>query len=299
MKRLIITCVFVFFIIAMKAGDKPAYIIYDSQGKKVDYTQMIDAAAKSEIVLFGEQHNNPIAHWLEYELTKDVYKILKSNLMLGAEMFEADNQIIVSEYVTKLIAYKNFKADARLWPNFETDYKPFLDFARDSSLKFVATNIPRRYAALVNNEGFEGLDKLTADAKKWIAPLPIKYDPTLPGYKKMLEMAAKGGMGSMGNMPGKPKKENLPKAQAIKDATMAYFILSNLVKGKTFIHFQGAYHSDFYDGIYWYLKQAKPEVKILTISTVEQDDISSLSTENLKTADYIICVTSEMTKTYE
>ena len=54
MKRLIIFCVFVFFITAIKASEKPAYIIYDSQGKKADYTQMLEAALKSEIVLFGD-----------------------------------------------------------------------------------------------------------------------------------------------------------------------------------------------------------------------------------------------------
>ena len=288
MKRLIITCVLVFFIAAMKAGDKPAYIIYDSQGKKVDYSQMLDAASKSEIVLFGEQHNNPIAHWLEYEIAVDAYKILKSNLILGAEMLEADNQTIVNEYITKIIAYKKFKADARLWPNFETDYKPLLDLARDSSLKFIASNIPRRYASIVNSEGFDGLNKISREAKNWIAPLPIKYDPNLPGYKKMTD--------SLSGMKG--KMDNLPKAQAIKDATMAYFILENYKKGMTFLHFEGAYHSDNYEGIYWYLKQAKPNLKIVTISTVEQDDISSLSKENLKTADFIICVNSNMTKTY-
>jgi len=288
MKRLVISCVLVFFIIAMKAGDKPAYIIYDGQGKKVDYSQMLDAASKSEIILFGEQHNNPISHWLEYEIAIDVFKLLKSNLILGAEMFEADNQTIVTEYITKIIAYKKFKADARLWPNFETDYKPLLDLARDSSLKFIATNIPRRYASIVNSEGFEGLKKISREAKNWIAPLPIKYDPNLPCYKKMADTIS--GM--------KGKMDNLPKAQAIKDATMAYFILENYKKGKTFLHFEGAYHSDNYEGIYWYLKKDKPNLKIVTISTVEQDDISSLDKDNLKTADFIICVNSNMTKTY-
>ena len=271
------------------AGEKPAYIIYDSQGKKADYTQMVEAASKSEIVLFGEQHNNAIAHWMQLQLVKDVFKIIKDNLILGAEMFEADNQTVVNEYVEKLIAYKNFKADARLWENFATDYKPLLDFARDSSLKFIATNIPRRYAAIVNSEGFEGLEKLSREAKKWMAPLPIKYDANLPGYKKMVEM--------MGGQHGS-KMDNLPKAQAIKDATMAYFILENFKRGKTFIHFEGAFHSDNYDGIFWYLKQDKPNLKILTISTVEQDDISTLSPESMKIADYIICVPSDMTKTY-
>ncbi|OQA00134.1 MAG: hypothetical protein BWY70_00790 [Bacteroidetes bacterium ADurb.Bin408] len=104
------------------------------------------------------------------------------------------------------------------------------------------------------------------------------------------------GMG--GGMPGKSSAQNLPKAQAVKDATMAYFILSNMLKEGVFLHFQGAYHSDNYEGICWYLKKAKPEMKLMTISTVEQENISVLDKENMNIADFIICVPADMTKTY-
>jgi len=276
------------FFIAL-AQDKPAYIIYNSDGQKVNYTQMLETALKNDIVLFGELHNNTISHWLQLELTHDIFNSLKSNLVLGAEMFEADNQLIINEYLSKRINYRNFKAEARLWNNFETDYKPLLDFALKNNLKFIATNIPRRYASIVNNEGFEGLSTLSAEAKNWIAPLPVKYDASLPGYQKMLKM---------GGMQSKETNENFPKAQAIKDATMAHFIMSNFNKGQIFLHFHGAFHSDFYDGIYWYLKQTKPNIKIMTISTVEQNDINTLDNEYIKAADFIICVPEKMTKTY-
>ena len=276
------------FFIAI-AQDKPAYIIYNSDGQKANYTQMLETALKNDIVLFGELHNNTISHWLQLELTHDIFNSLKSNLVLGAEMFEADNQLIINEYLSKRINYRNFKAEARLWNNFETDYKPLLDFALKNNLKFIATNIPRRYASIVNNEGFEGLSTLSAEAKNWIAPLPVKYDASLPGYQKMLKM---------GGMQSKETNENFPKAQAIKDATMAHFIMSNFNKGQIFLHFHGAFHSDFYDGIYWYLKQTKPNIKIMTISTVEQNDINTLDNEYIKAADFIICVPEKMTKTY-
>ena len=47
---------------------------------------------------------------------------------------------------------------ARLWNNFKTDYKPLVDFAKDNNLKFIATNIPRRFASLVFKGGFEVLE---------------------------------------------------------------------------------------------------------------------------------------------
>jgi hypothetical protein len=119
-----------------------------------------------------------------------------------------------------------------------------------------------------------------------MAPLPIAYDSTLPGYKNMLAMM--GGHGG----------SNLPKAQAIKDATMAHFILQYSHPGSLFIHYNGAYHSDFHEGIVWYLQQKRPELRVATISTVSQKDISKLDKEHLGRADYIICVDENMTTTY-
>jgi hypothetical protein len=79
---------------------------------------------------------------------------------------------------------------------------------------------------------------------------------------------------------------------------MAYFISQNLANGKIFLHFNGSYHSDFYEGIMWYLKQINDKMRILTITTVEQSDISKLTPDNVMAADYIICVPDDMTKTY-
>lgn len=92
--------------------------------------------------------------------------------------------------------------------------------------------------------------------------------------------------------------ENLPKAQASKDATMAHFILQNHIPGSLFLHYNGAYHSDNFDGINWYLKKQKPNLKIGTISTVSQANIKSLLAENKGKADFIICVDTDMTNTY-
>ena len=93
---------------------------------------------------------------------------------------------------------------------------------------------------------------------------------------------------------GNHSNENFPKAQAIKDATMAHFILKNWSKGKLFLHFNGAYHSDNFESIYWYLKQQNPDLKITTISTVSQEDISELKEEHSGKADYIVCVDKDM-----
>ena len=139
---------------------------------------------------------------------------------------------------------------------------------------------------MVSKGGFAEVDQISAKEKTWIAPLPIAYNAELPGYKNMLAM-----------MPGHGG-ENLPKAQAIKDATMAYFILQYYNPGSLFIHYNGSYHSENYEGIVWYLKNSKPELSIETITTVSQKDIQQLLKENKYKADFIICVDEDMTTTY-
>lgn len=270
---------------------KHAYTLFDGKGEKVEFQNIIERAKDVDVVLFGELHDNPIAHWLELEVASELFKAKSGAITMGAEMFETDNQLIVDEYLSGLISQQRFEAEARLWPNYKTDYKPLVEFAKSNNLRFIATNVPRRYASVVSSGGLEALNNLSPDAKAYIAPLPIEFDLTLPGYKAMVSMAG---------MPGKgqSKPEYLPMAQALKDATMANSIAKNLKKGYTFVHFHGTYHSNNYEGIYWYLNRYKPNITIITIATVTQDEVESLKNGNLGIADFILVVPERMTRTY-
>ncbi|MDX1903857.1 MAG: ChaN family lipoprotein [Thermonemataceae bacterium] len=282
------------FALCMSAfNDKPAYQLFDQKGKKTSYETLLTEAQNADIVLFGELHNNPIAHWLQLQLSKDLATKKSDKLLMGAEMFEADNQLVFDEYQKGWIKETSFTKEAKIWDNYRTDYRGLVELAIKQKVPFVATNVPRRYASIVSKEGLQGLDKLDAEAKKFIAPLPIAFDANLPGYAEMTKMAAHGQMGG-----GAGKAVYFAQAQAIKDATMAHFILKNWQKGKIFIHFNGSYHSDNFEGIVWYLKNQNPSLKILTISTVEQDNISEISKENLEKANFILAIPSDMTKTY-
>lgn len=276
--------VFALASITLYAQKKQAYVIYNSKGKKVSYEKMIAKISDKEIVFIGETHNSPISHWMEYEITHDLG--MKKQLVLGAEMFEADNQSQLNQYLHGEITQAILDSTARLWKNYDTDYAPLVDMAKKNKWPFAATNIPRKYASQVARQGLESLEALPADVKAWMAPLPINYDAELPGYKNMLTM-----------MPGHGGP-NLPKAQAIKDATMAYFISRNIKSGTQFIHYNGSYHSENYEGIIWHLMKYRPGTTYNTITTVHQKDVNKLEKSHLMKADYIICVDENMTATY-
>lgn len=270
---------------SLSAQHKAAYQLFNSNGKKIHYKKLIKKLDGVDVLFFGENHNNSIAHWLQYELVKDRFK--RDRIQLGAEMFEADNQEALDQYLSADIDQKKFDTIARLWKNYKTDYKPIVDFAKEHRLSFTATNIPRRHAnAVYKKGGFVALDRIGELEKNWVAPLPIVFDSELSQYKNMLTM-----MGEHGSI-------DMVKAQAAKDATMAYFIAKNYKEGSQFIHLNGSYHSDFHQGILWYLERALPELKIITITTVEQDQLHKLDKKYYKKADFILCVDEDVTKTY-
>lgn len=278
----------IFFVLSSIsfAQQKTTYTLFTSKGKKVSYKKFIKKTKDNNVILFGELHNNPISHWMQMELMKE----LNGNgpMTLGLEMFERDNQAALDQFLNGEIDAKGLDSLARLWPNYKTDYAPLLNFAKANEIPVIATNIPRRYASKVNKEGgFESLASLTEEEKAWVAPMPVEFDAELPQYKAMFEMMASHG-GSI----------DMVKSQAIKDATMAFSILESYNDERTFLHLHGSFHSDFFEGILWYLQQANPDLGYATIATVEQEDISKLEDEHLGRADFILCVDSDVTKSY-
>ena len=273
-----------------KSAQPRAYALYDNTGHEITFGELIDRLAPSEAVFVGEVHNCPITHWLELKIAQALYERHGKHLVMGAEMLESDTQLILDEYMQRLISPDRFGAEARLWDNYETDYHPIVFFAKENGIPFVATNVPRRYANSVRNHGLGILDSLSDEAKRYIAPLPIPFE-----YDEEQSQASFAMMAMLGH-GGDTRR--LSEAQAVKDATMGWFIARNLKKGDCFLHFNGNYHSDFHGGIIPYLERYRPGTRVATIASVRQPEIDRLSEEQEGRADFYICVPEEMTNTY-
>lgn len=274
------------FLFSVQGWAQTAYAIFNKNGEEVSFETMMKATEKKSHIFFGEFHNNPIAHWLQLEMTKYLYAGHGKNLIIGAEMFESDNQLLINEYFSDQIRQKSFEEETRLWKNYKTDYKPILEFAKNKHLKFIATNIPRRYANSVFYNGIAILEQLPQVSLSYIAPLPILIDTTLSSYKEIQ------------NMPGDHNAAFMMEAQVVKDATMAHFIIKNTTESTIFFHLNGAYHTDRYEGILSFLMPKIDRSKILTISTVSQSNVKGLERKNLDLADFVICVDEDMTLTH-
>src|SRR5690606_20202403 len=180
--------VFVLQFIFLGAQELKPFQFYNQKGKEVKFEKIVYDLANYDIVLFGEHHNNSINHWLQLQLTKSLYEKKKSNLILGAEMFERDNQSQLNDYLSGKLDEKILKDSMRLWNNFATDYKPLVDFAKEKNLNFIATNIPRRYASIVAKKGLDSLNSVTDKEKSYMMKLPVEVTLETPGYPEMKEM---------------------------------------------------------------------------------------------------------------
>ncbi len=286
---------FFFLLIGLASftGDRPAYRLFSATGQPADYDQMLQELAQVDVVLFGEQHNDALAHWLELQVAKDLQKLKNpGQLVLGMEMFERDVQPLVAQYAAGTLADTAFERQARPWPNYATDYRPLLQFARENHLPVIGTNTPRPFARVVAQRSLAALDKLPAADRALLAPLPLKVDYDLPGYKNM---AAMFGGDSKAHGGG---AQNIIQAQALKDATMAHFIQTSRQDGQTLLHFNGSYHSDRHDGIVAYLRQYAPKLRVKTLSVVTQEQLQTLDKEQLNVADFVVVVPADAGKSY-
>ena len=286
----IICIIFIFFVNPLYAQkDLKVYQFYNHSGSPVSYHKVIKEISNADVVLFGEIHDDPIHHWIQLRLSGDLWKVIENRLILAAEMFDSDDQLAIDEYIKNLIPHDQLKRAIKTWNNYSTDYRPLLELAHDHKLKFIATNVPGRYANFVLRKGIEQLDTLSEKAKRYIAPLPITVSTETPGYQELKEIAEQHGPNI--------DSEYFLQAQALKDATMAYFINKNRENNHLVLHFNGKFHSDKYGGIYWYLKKYNPELKIKTISSKRNEDLTFKESYKDE-ADFILVTPYDMIRTY-
>ena len=118
----------VFISISLFSQDKLAHRLIFIKGKKVSYKALKKQVPKADIILFGELHDNPISHWLELEIVKDLNK--SENLIIGAEMFESDNQQLINDYLYRALNFSTLDSMGRLRSNYKTDYSPIVEYAK-------------------------------------------------------------------------------------------------------------------------------------------------------------------------
>lgn len=266
-------------ILAM-AQESSYKIYYTAAQKEISLTELITAVGHADVVFFGEEHNDSVAHSLQLEVFKGLHRIHGPGLALSLEMFQTDVQPVLTEYLAGWITEKNLQTDARPWKNYK-DYRPLVEYAKEKKLYVLAANAPSRYTNRVTRAGIASLAELPKQSKKLLAPLPID---TLTGryYEKFIGLL--GGHEGMGNM-------KIYQSQSVWDATMAWQIAQLAKKRavKHVLHLNGRFHSDEKLGTYAQLQRYAKKLKLLNITSFSDTDFDHPQWEKwLHLGDFII-----------
>ena len=105
-KTQILSLLFLFASQASFAQTEP-YKIFDGKGKEVTFENIVKDSKKSEVIFFGELHNNSIAHWLQLQLLKNLQEN-GNKVILAGEFFERDDQLNIEEWFAGKMTDKNF-----------------------------------------------------------------------------------------------------------------------------------------------------------------------------------------------
>ena len=181
------------------------YRIYFSDGRPATIEDVRAALAKNDVVFVGEQHDDPVSHYIEQMVLEDMYEIYGQATALSMEMFSRDAQYIVDEYLAGLITDAHFQQSSSPWSNYETDYKPQVEFAKANGLSVIAANAPRRYANRVTRNGRQSLLDLSDQALSYVAPLP--YGGASQKYTAQWNKVMAEAMASMGAASAETEEE--------------------------------------------------------------------------------------------
>lgn len=262
--------------------------VYAPDGSARTLDDLATALDDVEVVFLGEEHDDPVAHFLEAEILKIAHTratAAKRQTVLSLEMFERDVQTVIDEYLGGLISEKHFLSSSRPWGRYATDYKPMVEFAKANKFPVVAANPPGRYANRVARLGRSSLDGLSAEARSWLPPLP--YGEPDPVYAaKFMALMGDGGGSSSPHGPA-----YLIDAQALWDAGMGYAIAGALMRqpGALVVHVNGGFHSEERMGAPTQLLRYRPGTKFLSVAMVSGRGFPNFDVSKLgKLGDYII-----------
>lgn len=289
------------------------YRIFDSLGNPLTLDDLVANITESDVTFLGEIHTDVVAHYLEVLLLEMAWD---KNQTLSLEMFETDVQYVVNEYLAGHISEEHFLKSGRSWGNYDSDYRAMIEFSKEKGMPVLASNAPRRYINMVSRLGEESLLSLSAEAKKYLPPLPYpaatqdyenKFRAIMSAYHTMgptisevqedahLEkgdVKVKLAEGQLEEELGLDEEafQQMLAAQNLWDASMAWSIASHLKQHpeNRVLHVNGSFHSDYQLGIPEHLQNYLPNSTMLGVTIVPSYEFPDFSDAMQGMGDIVI-----------
>lgn len=320
--------------VAQEVDYSDHFQVFTDRGQPASLEDIVRATAEVDAVFIGESHTDPVGHWIEAELLRQVLASVEAGnepgtrrrVALSLEMFERDVQGILDEYLQDLITEDQFEASARPWEYYDADYRPLVEVAKEAGIPVIAANAPRRYVNRVSRLGRDALNDLSAGARRSLPPLPYPL-PSEAYREQWLDLMAEMPMERVCEPPAgeagqaaqvaEPHAEESPpsaapphmetfmenglQAQTLWDASMAHAITSflELNPGALVLHIVGGFHVEKFTGIPEQVQYYRPGTRSLVVSMNLAEDYHTFDPEeHTDLGDFVILTDQSLDQEY-
>ncbi|MGF1726273.1 ChaN family lipoprotein [Photobacterium nomapromontoriensis] len=234
------------------------YTLHTPDNTVINLNMLAIALADADVVLIGEWHGHPAAHLLQAQLLAALHA-QNPKITLSMEQFTRDKQHIVNQYLASEIGEKTLIKKGHAWPNYSSDYRPLVEFAKQQHLDVIASNAPKSIVRCIGKEGAGYLTRLPDTERKWVAEqLTLSAD----AYHQRFYASMHHG--------DEATTHRQFAAQTAWDDTMAESIVNYLAlfPNKQIIHLAGRFHVIEGLGIASRIHSRNPNLNIKMITPV-------------------------------
>ncbi len=223
-----------------------------------------DTVVGGGVVLYGENHDNPLHHELRSRLglsnyTSSVFEQISADAAPGLETFMKDYGRKYDD--TSLAKFKAaVKWEASGWAKYK--YDELLLAALRAQKPIVAGDAAQETMKTIAKSGLGGIDTEEQKRLKLDVPLGEKADAEI--LDGLFEAHCKA-------MP-RETLSNMALAQRFRDATLADNAMAAAAKYGATVVFAGNEHVRKDRGVPWYVQQRSPGKKTLSVLLVEVED---------------------------
>ncbi|ENM5729538.1 ChaN family lipoprotein [Vibrio mimicus] len=234
------------------------YQLATPKGERISIQNLPADIENADVILIGEWHTHAGIHRFQTDLLKQMVEN-GHPMALSMEQFARDAQPVLDEYLAGEIGEQYLIQKANAWPNYESDYRPLVEFAKSQQLPIIAANAPKPIVCCIGRVGIDYIERLTPDQRQWIsAEINTQDSP----YKSTF-------MASMHH--GNPaQNENQFAAQVTWDETMAESIVRYLRTNpeRKVLHIAGMFHTQQGLGTAASILRRNPNLKVVIITPV-------------------------------
>ncbi len=237
------------------AGTLYHYQLKTTQGNDLTLEQALARVADADIVLVGELHTHPAVHLLQARMLAGLAADGRP-LVLSMEQFSRADQPVLDAYLAGRIGEAALIRDGNAWPNYQSDYRPLVEFAKAHHLPVIAANAPKPLVSCVGQEGPAWLEKLPASRRSQLArTLTFGDDP----YRQKF-------MASLHHGDADSNARRFA-AQTSWDDTMAESMVDYLRShpGQRIMHIAGNFHVEGGLGLASRIASRNPDLKVALV----------------------------------